>query len=259
MKNLVASLFLFLSLHSQNPILQEPVSDMAELIEAGAEAEINRICRILWDSTSTQMAVITVESIGERPLELAAIDTANALGLGSKSLNNGILLFIVKDKKKIRIEVGYGLEGALTDAESSFIIRNVIAKEFKDGNYSEGVLNGIKAIATEIMDEYQQRRNPESEIMNTDEKSMFIFIFILFLLSLGIDIIRYKSRNDFEKKRYPHFFPWFTAFGIFFIILRLALHSAASGGFSSGGRERGGGGYSGGGGRFGGGGASGGW
>jgi len=196
-------------------------------------------------ATSNQIILYIIPSLNGEPIEMVSIKIAETNKIGKKDKNNGVLLLISKEDKKIRIEVGYGLEGALTDAISSSIIRNEIAPSFRNGNYFEGVTKGLDAIILATKNEYK----------NTDKNSSSdslcfgvpIFIFIIFgfiFFSIFISIIR--GIFGFGRKNYPG----------------RGSGSGFWGGFGSGGSGGSGGsfgGFSGGGGSFGGGGASGGW
>lgn len=197
--------------------------------------------------TSTQVVVVMISSLDGGSLEEKSIDIAEQNGVGKKSKNNGVLLFIVKDERKLRIEVGYGLEGALTDALSDQIIRKEITPRFKQGNYYAGISAGVDAIISATKGEYKQDTKTGNDF---DFGGLICGLPILFVLFLGfvmfIIIMRVISRI-FGWRRFGGGGGWF---------------SGGSGGWSSGSGGSswgGGGGFSGGGGSFGGGGASGSW
>jgi uncharacterized protein len=108
------------------------------------------------DSTSNQIAVLIIPSLNGEALEDYAIKVAHQeWKLGQKDKDNGVLLLIVIDDRKVRIEAGYGLEGVLTDALSSRINRNEIVPFFKQGDYDNGVKAGVTAIMKAIKGEYK--------------------------------------------------------------------------------------------------------
>jgi uncharacterized protein len=195
--------------------------------------------------TSTQVVVYMMSSLEGDALEEKSIEIAEQNGVGKKSKNNGVLLFIVKDDRKLRIEVGYGLEGALPDATCDQIIRKEITPMFKQGKYYEGINAGVDAIIGATKGEYKQ------DTKNTNNGSgwgglicglpmlfaIFIFV-VVFIL-----IVRVFSRFGGGRGSGP----WYTG----------GSSGWSSG--SSGSSWGGGGGFSGGGGSFGGGGASGSW
>lgn len=183
-------------------------------------------------ATSTQVVVVIIAGLGSESIESAALRIAEENGIGRKEKNNGVLLLVAKDDRKLRIEVGYGLEGVLTDVLSGQIIRHEIAPRFREGYFFEGISAGVDAIILATQNEYVADKNDRpSKGMNLVP---IIFIILLFL---------YFSRN--RRQRFmggavpPIFFP--------------------GGGFGRGSSGGIGGGFSGGGGSFGGGGASGNW
>ncbi len=105
-------------------------------------------------ATSTQVVVLMIPSLESGSLEEASHRIAEENGIGRKEKNNGALLFIAKDDRKIRIEVGYGLEGVLTDALCGLIIRNEIVPRFRQGEFFGGINAGVDAIFAATRNEY---------------------------------------------------------------------------------------------------------
>jgi uncharacterized protein len=213
--------------------------------------EINRLRQILKnfeDSTSNQIVVYIIKSLNGTPIEMAAYDIAEKNGIGQKGKNNGALLLIAMNDKRMRIEVGYGLEGALPDALCGRIIENEITPSFKTGNYYEGILNGVNAIISATKGEYKSEKSKKG-IGGCIGPGVFVIIVVGFIIiMIVIEILkgifgfgRVFSRSKNNKGDGWNSGGWWWGGG--------------SGG-SSGGSF---GGFSGGGGSFGGGGASGGW
>jgi len=200
--------------------------------------DLNNRLRTYQDTTSTQLVVLIIPSLEGYPLEMFSEETATKNKIGTGKNNNGILLLIVKDDKKLRIEVGYGLEGAVPDAIASSIIRNEITPEFRNGDYYLGISKGIDAIIKAIGGEYK------AEESDSGYDDVFPFIFAVIFLIVVFLII---------SKSGP--------------IAPGGIYRTGTGGWSSGSSSwgggssgwSGGGGFSGGGGSFGGGGASGSW
>lgn len=111
------------------------------------------------DSTSNQIAILIIPTLGETPLEEYSLKVAEKWKLGQAGKDNGALLLIAVNDHKIRIEVGYGLEGALTDAITSRIIRNEIAPFFRKNDFDGGVTAGVHAMAKAIRGEYSAEDN----------------------------------------------------------------------------------------------------
>lgn len=193
--------------------------------------------------TKSQITVVTVDDIGGYDIESYSNQLFREWGIGDKSRNNGVLLLISLEDKKMRIEVGYGLEGTLTDSVSGSIIRNDIAPYFKNKEYDKGVINGFKSILARIESEYNI--DIDSDVFiddyiyedSNEDIPLIIFLVILFLIIGG-----FGGRGGRGRGR----FIFWNSFG---------------GGFGSGGGFGGGGSSGGGfgGGSSGGGGASGGW
>ena len=217
------------------PQLQNWATDLTNTLTSQQLNELDYRLRAFEDSTSNQIVVLMVPTINDYPLEEYSYDVAHQNKIGSKKLDNGILLLIVKDDRKIRIEVGYGLEGTLPDALSSSIIRNVIIPYFRNDDYYDGITAGVNAIISAVKGEYRAERKPDRK--DRGIPNLFPFFIIIFF------IIRFLFRGGRRKGGGFIFFP------------------GGFGGSSSGGSFGGGsfGGFSGGGGSFGGGGASGSW
>ncbi|MDD5363212.1 MAG: TPM domain-containing protein [Ignavibacteria bacterium] len=218
------------------------------------QSDINALLKKLQDfdaQSSTQIVVYMVSSLGSESLEDVTVRIAEANKIGRKDRNNGVLLFIAKDDRKLRIEVGYGLEGVLTDAVSSSIIRNEITPSFKSNKYYEGINKGVDAIIAVSKGEYtndsksKKKSNPES-LMCFGIPFFVLIIFGFIFFSIFMSIIR--RIFGWNKRMYTGGGGWGS--GGFF-----------GGGWGGGSGSSGGGfgGFSGGGGSFGGGGASGSW
>lgn len=200
-------------------------------------------------NTSNQIVVYIINSLNGESLEDVSINLAEKNKIGKKDKNNGVLMLVVRGDRKIRIEVGYGLEGALTDAVSSSIIRNVITPEFKKGDYYKGINDGVDAIIAAIKGEYTAEEN---EIVSKDSSKccfgvpVFIMIIFFFIfISIFTSVLRrmFGFGNIVRTGKKGSSGSWWGGGG-------------SGGGWSSGGSS---GGFSGGGGSFGGGGASGSW
>jgi len=132
------------------PFLSGRVVDSAEILQPVTRSKITVAIRGLEIRTTDQIVVLTVPTIGDESVEEYATKVFEAWKLGIKGKDNGVLVVIVPQDRKMRIEVGYGLEGTLTDVASSRIIRNVMTPQFKAGNYDQGVLDGVQAIIAQL-------------------------------------------------------------------------------------------------------------
>ncbi len=128
------------------PKLTGRVVDDAGMLSSGAQARLTRMLAALEQANGDQVVVVTLPDLGGDSIETYGYQLGRAWGIGQKKKNNGALLIIAKKERAIRIEVGYGLEGQLTDARSSVIIHQVIEPAFKKGDFDAGVLQGTAAI-----------------------------------------------------------------------------------------------------------------
>src|SRR3989344_4838195 len=149
MKKLVAGLFLGL-LFSSSIFAQDNypkpighVTDSANIINPSARQELEAKLREYRDKTSIEIAIVTVLSLNGLSVEEYTINLAQKWGVGDKKKDNGIVLLVAPNERKMRIEVGYGMEPDLTDAEAGRIIQNDIIPSFKSGQIQAGILAGV--------------------------------------------------------------------------------------------------------------------
>lgn len=126
------------------------VTDDAGLLSAAEERDLSRRLAAYQEQSGTDVAVLTVESLGGRPLEDYAIDAAREWGLGGEGVDDGVLILVARDERKIRIEVGSGIEGELTDLVSGRIIDLVMVPEFRAGRYGEGIRKGAELVVAAL-------------------------------------------------------------------------------------------------------------
>jgi len=264
----------------QFPALTGRVVDEAGILTPAFKTEISAQLAAHEQSTTNQIVVVTLTSL--QGYDIA--DFANQLfrhwGIGQKGRNNGVLLIVVPNERKLRIEVGYGLEGALTDAESHSIIERAIKPPFRQGNYEQGIRAGVGAVLAAIEGEYQATppvtaTGDETSIIGPLVAGLFLFQWI----------IGHATRRTSTGSRAliaagagagSGLIVWFfigilglavvIAVVVFLVMLmaggRLGRGGSGYGNWGSGGGWSGGGGgggFSGGGGSSGGGGASGSW
>jgi uncharacterized protein len=160
------------------------VHDEAGLLSPQTIRELEYILKEDSDSTSNQIAVYIIPTLKGEDIDDFAVRVFSAWKLGQKNKDNGVLLLIAVEERKIRIEVGYGLEGVLTDLMSSRINRNEIAPYFKQGDYDRGVKAGVEAIMQVIKGEYVND-NPTRKKRPKEKSPLFtlltIFLIIFFL------------------------------------------------------------------------------
>jgi uncharacterized protein len=229
-------LILFISVYSQPkvPKLKLWATDLTNTLTKSELDNLNSRLKSYEDSTSNQIVALMISSLEGYPIEMFSYEIAAENKIGSKKNDNGVLLLIAKDDRKLRIEVGYGLEGVLPDALTSSIIRNVIIPKLKTQQYYLAINDGIEAIITAIGGEYKIEKK-------SSENTEFPIILIIIIFIIFWTIIK-KSSGPFIPG---------------------GISRNAGGGWGGSGWSSGGGGsfggFSGGGGSFGGGGASGSW
>src|ERR1019366_4436953 len=132
------------------PYLTGRVVDAANILKPETRARLTAALKAHEDATSNQIVVLTVPTIQPDSVEDYAVKVFDSWKLGQKGKDNGVLVVIVPQDRKMRIEVGYGLEGTLTDVASNRIIRNLMTPQFKAGNYDRGVEDGVRAVIAQL-------------------------------------------------------------------------------------------------------------
>jgi uncharacterized protein len=250
------------------PALTGRVVDGANVIDAATREQITQKLAAFEAKSSDQVVVVTVPTLGGEEIEPFSNRLYRSWALGQKQENNGVLLVVAPNDRKVRIEVGYGLEGTLTDLLSKLIIENAIIPAFRSGDYSGGISRGVDGILTVLSGdaaelEARAKRNIQEQSSDVDWVMLiFMTVFVLIFFS---GIILPAIVTSFGRKIAPGRYQWL---GMIFDMGSSRNGrggggwpgsggwSGGGGGWSSGG---GGGGFSGGGGSSGGGGASGGW
>jgi uncharacterized protein len=215
------------------------VHDEANVLSAQSKQNLESILQAERDSTSNQIAILIIPSLEGGSLEEYSLRVAEAWKLGKSDKDNGALLLISIQDRLMRIEAGYGLEGSLTDAMASRIIRNEIAPHFRNGDYEAGVEAGLMGIIHAIRGEYvNDDPPPKARHAKKFPLSTIIIIIIIIIIASR------RKRGGGGGGHWSSGRGWIGPIGGF--------GSSAGGGF-------GGGGSFGGGGGFGGGGSSGSW
>jgi uncharacterized protein len=132
------------------PALTGRIVDDADVLDAATRSSLTETLAALETKTSDQLVVATVKSLQETSVEDYANQLFRRWQLGQKDRNNGVLLLVVPNERKVRIEVGYGLEGTLTDAISRLIIENQIIPRFRAGDFADGIRRGVDDIVTAL-------------------------------------------------------------------------------------------------------------
>ncbi|MCK0127829.1 TPM domain-containing protein [Erythrobacter sp. F6033] len=262
------------------PELTGRVVDNADIIPADVEAQLNAKLEALETQSQRQLVVATVPSLQDYEISDYGYQLGRAWGLGDEERNDGALLLVAPNERKVRIEVGYGLEGTLTDALSSVIIQNAILPRFRADDYPGGIAAGADAIITQLQLPPEEARQVAQAAGQKRSNSTYkggipigtlVWLGFLFFIIVMPMIRRgrgrkYRSKGDgpWGKRDRGRDRDWKDTAGDIILwevgsaIARGAMRGGGGGGGFSGGGGFGGG-FSGGGGSFGGGGASGGW
>jgi len=142
----------------KKPKEQTSVYDQAEMMSPNDSKRLEQKLVNYSDTTSTQIVVITINSLQGNEIGIYGTELAHKWGIGQKGKDNGILLLVSKDDRRMTIRTGYGMEHLLTDALSRRIIENIINPAFKQGNYYQGLDQGTTAIMQIMSGEYQGER-----------------------------------------------------------------------------------------------------
>lgn len=222
------------------PFLSGRVVDEAAMIPADTKRRIEDKLAATEQRTGNQVAVLTVDSLDGEPIEDYSMRVAQTWKLGQKGKDNGVLLVVAKQDRKIRIDVGYSLEPTLTDLETSRII-DLMRPDFQKGDFGAGIEHGTDAILT-ALDGGEVPAPPAGQRQDKGLPGDLLTFLITIAIFIVLNLLVNRGRGRF----------WGGGWGGF------GGGGFGGGGFSGGGGG-GGGGFSGGGGSFGGGGASGSW
>ncbi|MES2496710.1 MAG: TPM domain-containing protein [Pseudomonadota bacterium] len=252
----LALLFFALPVFAQTfPPLTGRVVDGANLLAPAQQAALETTLAQLEQTSGRQMVVATVPSLEDHPIEDYGYRLGRAWGLGDKKANDGLLLLVAPNERKVRIEVGYGLEPIVTDALSSVIINRQILPLFKQGDMAGGIIAGANALIPLLQLPPDQAEKRAQTIVANDKKTQdggfpiaLIFWIVVILFAVGSSVA-----NRFGGGRR------YRGGGVGPIVIWGGGDSWGGGSGGGWGGGGGGGGFSGGGGSFGGGGSSGSW
>src|SRR3954462_1023295 len=183
---LLALLLLLPALALDFPVLTGRVVDDAGILDAGTRAALTQKLAEFEAKTSDQLVVVTLKSLQGTSVEDFGVELGRRWQIGQKGKNNGVLLIVAPNERKVRIEVGYGLEGALTDAVSRLIIENAITPRFRAGDFAGGITRGVDDIISVLTGdaaEWQQRAAQRPEA-TTQWGSIVVLLLVIFVFGL---------------------------------------------------------------------------
>jgi len=280
----LASALTALSFALDVPPLTGRVVDLARVLPPITVESLTARLKAHEETTSNQVTVLVLPSLEEEPLESFSHRVATTWKLGQKGTDNGVLFLVAMKERKIRIEVGYGLEGALTDARSAQIIRSEIVPRFRAGDAPGGVAAGVDAILKTIEGTYQASDKTAPGLDSDAMGQVVVAVIVGLIVGLGLmsvhRLLGPVAGTGLSVLLAPWLVPALITGGVTLLLLTLisvsatgaggrgrgrhggddwVWYSSRSGGWGGGSFGSGGGGFSGGGGNFGGGGASGNW
>lgn len=217
------------------------VNDFANVLDNTTENELYNMGVQLYEKTTAQVVAVTVPSLDGADIDEYGVTLGREWGIGGAEENNGVLLLLSVGDREVRIDVGYGLEGALTDARTGIILDNYAIPHFQNDDFSEGMKQTYNALINEVYIEYGMEPDPDYTPVNdleAEDGSFPLFVLIIFLFLFVVPSLPFVRRH----------LPW--------LIIANSHHHHHGGGFGGFGGGSHGGGFSGGGGSFGGGGSS---
>ena len=161
------------------------VTDMAGVLSPAQVASLEKKLVAIDDSSSNQIAVVIIPTLDGYPIEEYAIKLFREWGIGSKKSRNGVLLLVAVNDKKVRIEVGYGLEGAIPDITANNIITNDIKPAYKVRDYSQGIDKATDDIAKAAVGEYKMARVKKSKDKGGNLLLLLIIVFVIIAMVGG--------------------------------------------------------------------------
>lgn len=179
--------FLYADIKENFPKLEGRVIDQVNILSSNVKEDLNKILKEEEDKTSNQIVVVILKSLNGYSIEDYSLELGRFWGIGQKDKNNGVLIVVSMEDRKIRIEVGYGLEGALTDKISHEIIEYTIKPNFKAKQYELGILKAVNEIKAAIQGEYVTKVDSKEE--NSSNFLIPLLMFGIILISMFLNVI----------------------------------------------------------------------
>lgn len=193
------------------PVPQKLVTDYTNTLAPDQREALEQKLTAFDDSTSIQLAVVIVETTGDRDIADYAVALGRAWGIGNKEFNNGLLLLVAKNDRKIWIATGYGLEGALPDITAKSIIDNEITPNFKGSDFYRGLDEGTNAIIAATKGEYKAPENYSGRKRGSGKKPSLLIMIVMIIFFLIVNNRRggggTHHRNRHGGFGAPFFFP----------------------------------------------------
>ncbi len=198
------------------------VSDFAGILADGTKNQITGILESLEKTNGAEVAVVTIQSLEGISVEEYAVKLFNHWGIGKKDADNGVLFLIAPSERKVRIEVGYGLEPVITDGRAGRILDEYVIPHFKAGNYEKGILQGCLQISALINEGELIPSKPPLRSSDSDLRwkvKLLIILFFSILITFGFIVLG----ASFSKKGDSSFRIWGVSFGGLSLLLSIAF------------------------------------
>lgn len=205
----LAMLFLLLTSPAMSayPELKDFVTDEANIIDEQYESAILAVTKHVEQNTTAEIAVVTVNSLEGMDIETYANELFEQAGIGKRDVDNGLLILVAPNERKFRIEVGYGLEGAITDAAAMEVGNNIFVPNFRNNDFGKGIYDAVAVIAAHLENDEEVLSQYKSAYVNRRSSSgagWFNLVFLaILILSMGVGGVGYGRR------RRMGFFPLF--------------------------------------------------
>lgn len=172
------------------------VNDFANMMSGPAKQALEQKLTQFEKDTTNEISVVTINNLGGDTIDNFAVKLFEEWGIGKTKNDNGVLLLISKEDRKTRIEVGYGLEGALTDAQTFWIQENEIKPAFQKGEYDAGITNAADKIIAATKGEYIPSQDPGASKSNLSISNIFDWaVFFIFILPIWLGSILSRSKS----------------------------------------------------------------
>lgn len=226
---------LFANITQYFPKLDGRVVDTANLLSSNAKEKITATLKEHEDKTSNQIVVVILNSLNGYEIEDYSYQLGRYWGIGQKDLNNGVLLVVALEERKLRIEVGYGLEGALTDKTAYEIINYTIKPNFRQEQYDKAIISATNEIIQAIKGEYTAKTKIKNEDVNSNA-GLPIFFFLIIFLSIFMSGLSKNLESQIlykvsKSSIFSSFFGFFTfvmaqSFTSFYAIIAMIVFLA---------------------------------
>lgn len=158
------------------------VTDRADLLSSVEEQALTQRLRFYADTTSTQIVIVTLPDLGGEDIALYAAELGQQWGIGQQGQDNGVVILVSRDDRKVFIATGYGLEGAIPDAVASRIVREIVVPNFKQGRFYAGLAGAVEALIQAAAGEFTVERVPSSYRPVQEDNDLFGLLFVVFII-----------------------------------------------------------------------------